>query len=73
MPTYWLRRPELSTRREVVTAFDLLVEQSVTHGPRRPIEYRLEVAGNRPGHIYRSTCAQVGLLLQSDPSVGYRP
>jgi hypothetical protein len=41
MPAYWLRRPELRTDTGTLEAFDRLLEQALTHGPGRPIDYRL--------------------------------
>lgn len=43
MPAYWLRRPELCRDPGTAAAFDLLLNQALTCGPGRPIDYRLGV------------------------------
>jgi hypothetical protein len=43
MPAHWLRRPELRTDAETLTAFDRLLGQALAQGPGQPLEYRLDV------------------------------
>ena len=41
MPAYWLRRPELSSDPETVSAVDRLLAQAFEHGPGSPIDHTL--------------------------------